>query len=277
VRLSYASAAYTVERSGRDIHSKKEQRRKADIPVPTPSSFTRALRALSRVTISLEDEAQVFALNGAREVLRAYDVVAVSISSEAVLERCLAPPAIDLIDLIALPSAGRLPFHLKHSLARRAVRAGLSFELCYTAALQDGASRRNFISNLQALLEVLPRRKTGGRGDATNGLVLSSGAEDERLLRSAHDVVNLLTVFGCDAASAEQAVSSNCERLLCRAAKRLLMPPLASPPPRSLFELPAALETGVASSLEFASSLQMGPSGRPLGAGAERPVKRAKS
>ena len=72
-------------------------------------------------------------------VLASYDVVGVVPHTEAALERCLARPAVDHIDVIVLPSSSRAAFPLKAALAKRAVRGGIHFELSYSAALCDGA------------------------------------------------------------------------------------------------------------------------------------------
>ena len=67
--------------------------------------------------------------------------------------------------------------------------------------------------------------------------MLSSGADDARLLRSPADVANLVTLFGCHPTAARQAVSDAGQRVLRRAAARRRPPPLAPPPPAGLFEL----------------------------------------
>ena len=115
---------------------------------------------------------------------------------------------------------------------RRAVRAGLHFELGYAAALRDGGSRRHYVANLQALLQLLPRRR-----QLVQGLLLSSGADEARLLRSPHDVANLATLFGCHPTAAAQAVAANAQAVLRRAGRLRAHDPLAPPPASGLFDL----------------------------------------
>ena len=116
-----------------------------------PAASHGSVQQLARLNVHVEEEQHVSHIHTSRDLLRAYDLIAVVPHSEAALERCLQPPAVDHIDIISLPSAQRLPFTLKPVLVQRAVRAGLHFELCYSAALRDGLSRRNLVSNLQAV------------------------------------------------------------------------------------------------------------------------------
>jgi len=192
-------------------------------PVLPGSVRTDGLQQLSRLNIHVEEEHHVAHIHTSRDVLSTYDLVGVVPHSEAALERCLQPPIVDHIDLVSLPSAQRSPFVLKPALVQRAVRAGLHFELCYSAALRDGLSRRHLVSNLQGLVQLLlPKQRA-----RCPALVVSSGADECRLLRSPHDVVNLLVLFGCHPSAAQQAVVTNPSKVLQRGARRQLPVPLA--------------------------------------------------
>ena len=146
--LGYAAVCWETQVSGRVAGWDRHVGGAAGSLAGAPTAlFT---REYSRISIHLEEEAQVFALQGARDVLCSYDLVAVAACSEAVLERCLSPPAVELIDVVTIPSHERPAFQLKRALVRRAARAGLSFELAYGACLKDSASRRNFVTHMQA-------------------------------------------------------------------------------------------------------------------------------
>lgn len=197
------------------------------------SSFTRPVHECMRLTLSLEEESHVFALTGAREALRAYDIVAVAPASELILERVLQSPVSDAIDIVCFPSAHRPPFNLRPALARRVLSAGMFFELCYSAALRDSSSRRHFVSNLQAMLEVLPKGSKRG----TTGLLLSSGADEARLLRTPYDALALVGAFGCGREVAKLALADNHFKIFERAARRQVAASGALPPAAGLHSL----------------------------------------
>ncbi len=52
-----------------------------------------------------------------------------------------------VVDMITFDMARRLPFRLRPGPLQAAVKRGLHLELCYSAALRDETSRRNFFSN----------------------------------------------------------------------------------------------------------------------------------
>jgi len=62
-----------------------------------------------------------------------------------------------------------------------AIERGLSFEVCYTAALGDARARRQLVSNVLALIRV-----TKGKN-----IIFSSAAVDAISLRGPYDVSNL--------------------------------------------------------------------------------------
>jgi len=232
--LGYAVVCWTSEATG-SVPPKppKPTGAPASVSGAASSSFTRPVQECTRLTLSLEEDSHAFALTGARDALRAYDVVAVACATESILERVLQSPAVDAIDIVCLPSAHRPTFNLRPALARKVLKAGMFVELCYAAALRDGGSRRNFIGNLQAVLEVLPKgAKRGG-----TGLILSSGADEARLLRSPYDILALVGIFGCGRDAAKLALAGNPFKVLERAARRQIPSPGAPPPANGLFSL----------------------------------------
>jgi len=253
--LGYAAAAWSYEVTGRLGASHACQIARPRLPgaqasSAASSSFTRGVRQHTRLTVHLDELLHVQAMLTSRSVLLSYDVVAVVPHSELALERATSLPLSELVDVISLPGGQRPAFPLKSAAVRRAVKAGIHFELCYSAALRDAVSRRFFVANLQALLQALPRRR-----QMVQGLLLSSGADEVRLLRSPHDLANLATLFGCHPAAAAQATAANAHAVLRRAARLRAPPPLAPPPASGLVALDPAGEgfgsfTRVSGSLE---------------------------
>lgn len=91
--------------------------------------------------------------------------------------------------IIALPlTLPRLPFHLKHTLVRTAIKNGAVFEISYVGALAGAdaaesgpAAKRNWWAAARELTRV-----TKGRG-----LIISGGVVAEADLRPPRDVGNL--------------------------------------------------------------------------------------
>lgn len=138
-KLGYSTMCWCSESTGR----------LEGLRAPIRPAGVTSMRQLARLNVHVEEEQHVAHIHTSRDILHTYDLVAVVPHSEAALERCLQTPAVEHIDIISLPSAQRSPFTLKPALLKRAVKAGLHFELCYSAALRDGLSRRHFVSNLQ--------------------------------------------------------------------------------------------------------------------------------
>ena len=94
---------------------------------------------------------------------------------------------------------------------RAAAARGVVFEACYSGALREPASRRQFLSNATALA-----RATGG-----DALLLSSGALLALELRGPRDVANLSLLFGLSEAASERAVLGGAaEAVLAHARQR---------------------------------------------------------
>ena len=259
-RLGYSSMCWCSEITGRLADARAPTRAEAGggPSSSADSSFTRPLCELQRISVHVEDEAHVASIHACRDLLRQFDLVAVVPHTEAALDRCLAPPAVEHIDLIVLPGGSRPAFTLKATAVQRALRAGLRFELCYAAALGDGVSRRHFVSNLQAAVDLmLPAQRR-----SCEGLVVSSGADDARLLRSPHDVINLLTLFGCDPNAAPHAVGRNAQAALERAARRKVPAPLAPPAPRGMFVGPEGAAGGGRGGASASEARAAAPAGK---------------
>jgi ribonuclease P/MRP protein subunit RPP1 len=75
----------------------------------------------------------------------------------------------------------RLPFHLKHTLIRTALKNGAVFEVAYAGAVGAETERRNWWGGARELMRV-----TKGKG-----LLLSGGTSEDREARAPRDAANL--------------------------------------------------------------------------------------
>lgn len=139
-------------------------------------------------------------INANVPLFNSYDLISLIPTTQATFSlACLTHslPSPLTAHIISLPlTLPRLPFHLKHTLIRTAIKNGAVFEICYTGALggeseanlvdagaaESGASaKRNWWANARELARV-----TKGRS-----IVVSGGVVSEGDLRAPRDVGNL--------------------------------------------------------------------------------------
>lgn len=127
-----------------------------------------------------------------------YDIFALRPTTEkAFLAACLS---LTEHSIISLDLTKRYPFHFKPKPLMTAVNRGVFIEICYAQAVGgDGAARKNFISNVMAIV-----RCTRGRG-----LVVSSEARSVLGCRGPADVVNLLGVWGLSREKGDEGLGVN--------------------------------------------------------------------
>jgi ribonuclease P/MRP protein subunit RPP1 len=166
-----------------------------------------AFQIKTRLTLLLTEPAQQHALNPSSTALLAYDIVAVTPSTEKLLHAAITS---DAVDLISFDFSQRLPFHLRITPVKMALAAGVMFEIGYSAALADPAARRQFIANVKNLYFI-----TRGRN-----LVFSSQAAAALGLRSPAEVLNLAALLGLREDHARRIQSENCRQALMHAATR---------------------------------------------------------
>lgn len=75
----------------------------------------------------------------------------------------------------------RLPFHLRHTLIRTALKNGAVFEIAYAGAVGAEAERRSWWGGARELVRV-----TKGKG-----ILLSGGANEDKEVRAPRDAANL--------------------------------------------------------------------------------------
>lgn len=127
-------------------------------------------------------------------IFSGYDIIALTPTTPGTLSvACLthSQPSALTAHVVSLPlTLPRLPFHLKHTLIRTAIKNGAVFELNYSGAFGSDpdtfetasvAIKRNWWAAAREVIRV-----TKGKG-----VIVSSGVTDESDLRAPRDIVNL--------------------------------------------------------------------------------------
>ncbi|KAA8911124.1 RNase P subunit p30-domain-containing protein [Sphaerosporella brunnea] len=196
--LGYSTVAVSTILNG----SKLPSQLPSPPALPThPSS----LKVLTRCTLVLDNPSQNHRLAALSSL---YSILALRPTSEKLLLQ--ACTSLDC-DLISLDFSQRLPFQLKFKTVGAALLRGLSFEICYSAAVTDLQARRNLIQNAASLV----RATRGGRG-----IIVSSEARQALALRAPNDVSNLAVLWGLSPDKAKDAVSGRCRVLVRQAEMR---------------------------------------------------------
>eukprot|EP00897_Mesotaenium_endlicherianum_P005568 jgi/Mesen1/5039/ME000025S04445 len=159
------------------------------------------LQQLSRLTLVTDIVSQANALNGANPLLASFDLVAIQPTSQAVFARACASLEVDIITLDLFQ---RLPYRLRPHMIKQASQRGVFFEVSYSPALSDPATRRQLFSNARTLLAM-----TRGRN-----VIVTSRARQPSELRAPHDVANLATLFGLAFSDARAALSQRCREVI---------------------------------------------------------------
>ena len=115
-----------------------------------------------------------------------YDILALQpTTANSFSSACLThtAPSTLTVHIISLPlSSPRLPFRLKHTLIRTALKNGAAFEIDYSGALSNADDARR---NWWAAARELTRVSKG------KGIIGSGGTESDASLRAPRDVGNL--------------------------------------------------------------------------------------
>ncbi|KAF9445774.1 PHP domain-like protein, partial [Macrolepiota fuliginosa MF-IS2] len=186
---------------------------------------------LKRLNIILdEDSEKGFGLiNASIPLFNTYDIIALIPTTHATFSlACLthSQPSQLTAHIIALPlTLPRLPFHLKHTLIRTAIKNGSVFEINYVGAVggehdsvimqanvaeTGAAAKRNWWAAARELVRV-----TKGKNLLVSGGVASSGD-----LRAPRDIGNLVTMLGLPQDAAHAMSTTNAKSLVLRAQTR---------------------------------------------------------
>ncbi|KAA1477950.1 PHP domain-like protein [Dentipellis sp. KUC8613] len=250
---------YTVIALTQTVQKKVEQKSFVNVLDP----LLRQLRPrpgivfLKRLTIVLdEDSEKGFGLTNANAPLFApYDLLALLPTTETTFSlACLThtQPSPLTAHILSVPlTLPRLPFRMKHTLVRAALRSGAVFEVNYAGALGLGAedglgdvvgtagagAKRNWWAAAREVVRV-----TKGRG-----VLLSGGGASEAELRAPKDVGNLATFLDLPQNLAHDASTTTPKSLVLRAQTRrtyraVFSEPKVVIPPSSTPNVPVAPE-----------------------------------
>ncbi|PPR04193.1 hypothetical protein CVT24_010741 [Panaeolus cyanescens] len=186
---------------------------------------------LKRLNIILDQDSEKgFGLTNANASLfDSYDIISLVPTTHATLSlACLTHslPSQLTAHIITLPlTLPRLPYHLKHTLIRTAIKNGAVFEINYVGALggqqevslreanvaEIGSSaKRNWWASTRELVRV-----TKGKG-----LIISGGVVQDADLRAPRDVANLISILGLPQDATHAASSKEPKSLIIRAQTR---------------------------------------------------------
>ncbi|KAI0663319.1 PHP domain-like protein [Cubamyces menziesii] len=249
---------------------------------------------LKRLTIVLdEDSEKGFGLtNGNAALFTPYDLLAlVPTTAGSFSLACLThtQPTPLTTHIISLPlTLPRLPFNLRHTLVRAALKNGAVFEINYAGALggegdpalsipsgsESGAgAKRNWWAAAREVARV-----TKGKG-----ILVSGGVFNEADLRAPRDVANLISILGVAQDVAHDASTKVAQSLILRAQTRktyraVLSEPKVVIPEGTPISQPADVEMADAQSTPAASRGESQPGGDvpPAGSnGKKRPLDQA--
>lgn len=182
-------------------HSNKEESRN----VETVDSLVPY--QLKRLNIPVEDASTGQESLSNSSIIDEYDIVVVQPLTDRAFS--FACNSMD-VDLISVDCSSRLNFRFKTDAVRNALKRGLHFEILYGPMIMARGSRKQFVSNVQAL-----SRECRG-----HGIVISSGATSSMELRGPLDVINLGTFWGMTEHQARCAISVNPASVVQSAFKR---------------------------------------------------------
>ncbi|GAB1522848.1 ribonuclease P protein subunit p30 [Rhizoctonia solani] len=177
------------------------------------------LVVLRRLTIILDESSEKgFGLSTQHAPhLASYDIIALQPTTPNTFSlACLShtqpsPTTAHIICIDAASATPQLPFRMKPSMIRTAIRNGGVFEISYAGALaSDESARRNWWSGAREIA-----RATKGKG-----ILLSGGAQAICDLRAPMDAVNLVSVLGLNQNTARNAMSTDAKSLITRASTR---------------------------------------------------------
>ncbi|KDR79381.1 hypothetical protein GALMADRAFT_63615 [Galerina marginata CBS 339.88] len=186
---------------------------------------------LKRLNIILDSDSEKgFGLiNASLALFSGYDLIALVPTTHNTFSlACLthSQPSPLTAHIISLPlTLPRLPYHLKHTLIRTAIKNGAVFEINYVGALggendavlveanaaENGSTaKRNWWASTRELARV-----TKGKG-----LIISGGVVAEADVRAPRDVSNLIKILGLAQDAAHDALTKTPKSLVIRAETR---------------------------------------------------------
>ncbi|KAL5504894.1 RPP1 [Sanghuangporus vaninii] len=217
---------YTVVAFNQTVLSKVDPSNHVNVLDPLLSQLRKreGTLYLKRLTIELDEDSEKGngLSTGNVSLFTSYDILALKPTTQTNLSSaCLThtQPSSLTTHIISIPlTEPRLPFRLKHTLVRTAIKNGAVFEINYFGALLAGGAgegggdeeRRNWWAAARELVRV-----TKGKG-----LIVSSGVDNDQLLRAPRDVGNLIALLGIAQNLAHDAATLTPKSLLLRSQTR---------------------------------------------------------
>ncbi|EIW78115.1 PHP domain-like protein [Coniophora puteana RWD-64-598 SS2] len=221
---------YNVIAFSQTVYSKLDQKTHANVLDSLVSQLAKrpGIVFLKRLNIILDaDSEKGFGLTNANlSLVEPYDLISLTPTTASTFSlACLTHslPSALTAHVISLPlTAPRLPFHLKHTLVRTAIKNGAVFEINYAGALgSDGdgsssadasgaSSKRNWWAAAREIVRV-----TKGKG-----LIVSGGVVDDADFRAPRDVANLVALLGLAQNVAHDCSTTSPKSLVLRAGTR---------------------------------------------------------
>jgi len=173
-------------------------------------SSGKSFRQLKRITVSVDEQSQLQALNPGNPLLSEIDVVAICPSDEKIFHQSLINNP--NYDLVTFDLTKRLPFVLKRHTVSLALQQEINFEISFGGLISNNNNSRRFvISNALTIV-----RATRGKN-----IIFTSGATDMMELRGPYDIANLgKTFLDIDMAKSKDCLSKQVIKVLKRGETR---------------------------------------------------------
>ncbi|KIJ56207.1 hypothetical protein M422DRAFT_219375 [Sphaerobolus stellatus SS14] len=217
---------------------------------------------LKRLTVVLDEESDRG--NGVNPqhltALNTYDLLSLRpTTSTSFSAACLthSVPSPHTAHIISVPvTLPRLPFYLKHTLIRTALKNGAVFEIDYAGAVGPEAERRNWWAGAREVTRV-----TKGKG-----VLVSGGAEEDKQVRAPRDIANLITLIGLAQNLSQDAIAQTPRTVVLRAESRKTYRSVLSEPkfiiPSELSQ-PSPEPQNASTPLSESTTIQPSPSAPP--------------
>ncbi|UJR36952.1 hypothetical protein I4U23_029661 [Adineta vaga] len=181
-----------------------------DLIIQRCRQTNRQFRLYSRLNVIVHDNQSLHYLKRA-EVQQYFDIISLQPASRDILLYLLNSTTIQHELLVLDPSDPELlPFPSK--LMRAAAERGITFELIYSNALRDSFERRNLLAFGRLLAMNIFKRG--------QSIVLSSNAMNSLQIRSPHDLMEIVQLFGFNEEISKKILNETPMNVLARSFSR---------------------------------------------------------
>ena len=168
------------------------------------------IKILKRLTIELNEQKDIFQFTNPNNFIKFFDLIAIKPSNDKIFEGILS--AESNCDIIVLDLNEKFSFISKKKLLLSSIeKNSFFFEINYGKFVIDNESRGGFISNFILFNEIIKGKN----------LILSSGAENYFMHRSAFDVITIFeTIFDIKHNIVKPMISDNCLKVILKSHQR---------------------------------------------------------